>query len=972
MTNTDGKALFFAFISHKSCDSAIALRLQKFIEAYRLPTEIRKETGAPKFLAPICSYEIDFSSNPLKDEMDDKLSRSHYLILLCSKDLIKNNSKYVNYEIDTFIRTKREQGIDPSTRILPVIIDGEFDSPEDECCPDALKALGDKRPIGVNLKQYKNNREAFLHIISGMLDIDYAVLERRDKKRTKKTRITFSAVICLLLLCSCFLCEYFIPRKAHYLDFAMKNGLPVGIERLSRSEYTKINHYVITHQKHKIISLEYVNTKGNTEDLSNSIFYPDRPAIYRFDYNSGGLDNVTLLDKNGKPYFIQQYSGNNLTAVDFKDPADPTVPYYLGKGYESSPSALLEDRNIAMQGSVSRFQYQYSPDGYISALTFHRDNSGMPAEDSSVYGFEYVRDELGRAVEIYYLDALGNRRLNSEGIYCKKYFYNQSNQPVRIKNLDMQGNLTPDRYGVYTIAAEYNDKHQLISVSLLDADGNRASSEYYAYSCMQIDPETGIRMFFDKNEKPISDKGYCGIRLTYDDNGYNNGMVYLDENKNPVFNALAGYCSEQYENDKNGNPLRKSFFDTDGKPVNNADGYSEEHIEYNDLGLITKHSYYDKDLRSANYRDYGYSVQEFKYDDFGRELSVSYFGTESEPVDTLGPSFDFGYHKTETAYLHGANTKISLVYYDKDGNRTNAKMSSMGEIYSEAVLYTQNGVITSTEYFDKDGKPWGDITEYKVDYSPTAERIETAYVYDSSNNLIQTNVNTYNLLGVSTRLDMTEYGENGRVIGEASIHFDDSGKRKYSENKNYNPENGYPETEFTIEYNENEKSEVEIYINHTDADFHKSVTNIFYYPDMTLQREETAVFDINGTLRQQHNCFYDENGIMTNDERSFYENGKIKIRSKTKYHANGRWSEYTNTSFDENGLEKNSSTRTYDEDGNTLTDHTVMYTEGEKIISETIYHLDGTATRTTDVFLNDGSLLFSDTYYVDADGNRIK
>ena len=48
------------------------------------------------------------------------------------------------------------------------------------------------------------------------------------------------------------------------------------------------------------------------------------------------------------------------------------------------------------------------------------------------------------------------------------------------------------------------------------------------------------------------------------------------------------------------------------------------------------------------------------------------------------------------------------------------------------------------------------------------------------------------------------------------------------------------------------------------------------------------------------------------------------------------------------------------------------YTEGEKIISETVYHLDGTATRTTDVFLNDGSLLFSDTYYVDADGNRIK
>jgi len=205
MNPNGGKATFFAFISHKSTDSDIALKLQKFIESYRLPTEIRKKTNSPKFLSPICSYEVDFTSNPLNDEMYEKLSRSHFLILLCSQSLIQNDPKYINFEIETFIESKRQQGIDPRTRIIPVIIDGEFDSSEQECCPDALKALGENRPIAINLNNYKNRREAFLHIISGMLDIDYAVLENRDKKRRKNKRIMVASILFVALTCATFL-----------------------------------------------------------------------------------------------------------------------------------------------------------------------------------------------------------------------------------------------------------------------------------------------------------------------------------------------------------------------------------------------------------------------------------------------------------------------------------------------------------------------------------------------------------------------------------------------------------------------------------------------------------------------------------------------------------------------------------------------------------------------------------------------
>ena len=35
---TNGKAKYYAFISHKSADAKFALKLQKFIEGYNLPS----------------------------------------------------------------------------------------------------------------------------------------------------------------------------------------------------------------------------------------------------------------------------------------------------------------------------------------------------------------------------------------------------------------------------------------------------------------------------------------------------------------------------------------------------------------------------------------------------------------------------------------------------------------------------------------------------------------------------------------------------------------------------------------------------------------------------------------------------------------------------------------------------------------------------------------------------------------------
>jgi hypothetical protein len=336
----NGKAHYFAFISHKSKDSKFALQLQRFIETYNLPSQVRKKTNAPKRLTPICAYEMDFASNPLFDEMTDKLQKSQYLIVLCSKELLKSGTKYINYEIETFIRLKKEEGKDPLKYIIPIILSGSFDDPEQDCCPEALKALGDNCPIALDRQKYKSDRELFLHAISGMLDIDYAVLQNRDSKRRRCQAAVLASVATLLLVLSIGALDYYVPKHRHYQDFVIKNGLPVGIGELSRGEYRRMNaHYVITEQQRKITQLTHVNAYGRMIDHEYNWLNGDRPAKYVFTYADSELASVTYYKSSNIPLYVVQYSGASV--ADLKKPNDLSQPHYLNLDFEYPLSTLV-------------------------------------------------------------------------------------------------------------------------------------------------------------------------------------------------------------------------------------------------------------------------------------------------------------------------------------------------------------------------------------------------------------------------------------------------------------------------------------------------------------------------------------------------------------------------------------------------------------------------------------------------------
>lgn len=953
------KADYFAFISHKSMDSEYALKLQKFIESYTLPKAVRNSAEIPKRLSPVCTYEVDFAANPLLDEIREMLSKSKYLIVLCSKHVAENMAPYVNYEIETFVKIKKEQGINPLDRIIPIIIDRNFESVEAEAFyPRALKELGENFPIAVNRKLCKNDREVFIRAISGMIGVDYIILEDRDRKRERRKKLITAAVVLTFMVCAGFLGEYFIPRNYHYLDFVMKNGLPVGIERLSKAEYDDFEHYVITKKQHRIVELKYVNKKGKIIDHSQNGLHSDRPAVYGFDYTTGSkLAGVTYFNKSMVPYFIVQYSGNQITTADFKDPINSGEAYYIGYGYESDPSVLLTDYNITLHSSISRFVYEYTPDGFVKKVKFYADSTGRMAHDNSVFGFEYELDGLGRPVKQYFLDAEFCRRVNSEGIFCKEYVYDKDNNICETINRDSNGNITADRSGIYRTVRTYKN-HIMMSVEFYDKNGDRHEPDSYGYFRQVRDGDTYL--FYETDNSLRNDVDFCGVVYTYDENGFEETRTFINKDGNPVLEPIFGYSVRKYINDENGNPLIILFLNEDKKLVNNSDGYAKEVIEYNSRGQITKNSYFDENEAPADYCGYGYSIMMKEYDGFGRETAISYYNGDKKPVNTVGPILDYGYHRRENAYNYGAFTKITISHRDKDGNPVNIR-NSLDETYSSTEIFIQNGVLTSTKRFDKEQKIYGDYQEHSIEHSPTAERIETLLTYSQDKILKNKTVTTYDVRGVEKTKEIYSYYDGKEVLYYTKCEYSEKGKIVSDYTVQYS-EDGALINESGTKYDENGNAAYYLLVSHEESDDDNFIEFLEvenqYRDDNTIMMSERTSKNCEEAIIGISRYNYDENELITHTETYSYADGNVN--SKNVFYYNTEQKVYK------------SEFERYDDEGNYTSYNQTNYRNGEiEQTLDTVWKPDGSKNTIFVLYDSDGNVISEIVRRYDADGELI-
>ena len=171
-----------AFISyrHAEKDIAVAEKLHRVLETYRIPNKLAKKFGKKSISRVFRDRDELPTSSNLSDNINQALENSEYLIVICSPKT--PGSIWVRKEIETFIKL---HGYD---RVLALLIEGE---PADSFPPELL-TLPDGtavEPLAADIRA-ETKREAFkllkiekLRLLSALIGCRYDDLKQRHRER---------------------------------------------------------------------------------------------------------------------------------------------------------------------------------------------------------------------------------------------------------------------------------------------------------------------------------------------------------------------------------------------------------------------------------------------------------------------------------------------------------------------------------------------------------------------------------------------------------------------------------------------------------------------------------------------------------------------------------------------------------------------------------------------------------------------
>ena len=198
-----------AFISYSHVDARWGKWLHSAIEAYRPPTRALAGTAR---IRPVFRDDEESAASPdLAAAISKALEQSDALVVICSPHSAR--SKWINKEIGEFKALGREN------RIFGVIVDGKPYDPTNNCFPPNFLSevvihepgTAFLEPLAIDVRVY-GRHDTMLKVVSGLLNISYDVLKRRDRQRA--IRRVIIASLAMFLLFSMYATSLFFQARA--------------------------------------------------------------------------------------------------------------------------------------------------------------------------------------------------------------------------------------------------------------------------------------------------------------------------------------------------------------------------------------------------------------------------------------------------------------------------------------------------------------------------------------------------------------------------------------------------------------------------------------------------------------------------------------------------------------------------------------------------------------------------------------
>ncbi len=465
-----------------------------------------------------------------------------------------------------------------------------------------------------------------------------------------------------------------------YADYVDSFGLPEGIFPLEKSELQhRRYHYRFEYRgvqfgnsphadsagwniwkllggRRRLVRVVQADSRGcpfvwSIPDDQPAFLYADRPSTQDFLYdrdarlreiNCRGYSDMSEVNPQGIRVEL-----SNVSADDGIVTTNGLLQFFSGEGrlvqaFRRSESTSSVVGDVSPQRS-SIVQYRVFRDerGRVLRCYFLDARAYNVPEGDGLFGFEYAAyDDYGRPQVKWYLvhqdgGAYG-RGTNKIGVAGEKVIYSGRNL-FQMKFVDSTESPVRGPYGWKVRENRVDEHDNVCSVLYKNESGDmECLSKGYAGYGASYDESSRMTMlsYLDADLNPtLSDNGFARIGIAYDASGNIHGLSYLDCDGKPVFHK-EGYAARVFDVDADGTLTRETCLGTNGLPIACKNGYASMGIEYGttEEGVDCKlESYFDADGRPT-VDVHGVAKYIREYDKRGNEVKVSCYGTNETLV----------------------------------------------------------------------------------------------------------------------------------------------------------------------------------------------------------------------------------------------------------------------------------------------------------------------------------------------------
>lgn len=406
-------------------------------------------------------------------------------------------------------------------------------------------------------------------------------------------------------------------------------------------------------------------------------------AGYRRAYDDKGREvRREFVDKNGELTFIKDgYAGwertfdergNESQRIFFGPDKKPVTQFEQVAGWinEFNEQGRIVRRTfLGVDGKprmhkdgYASWEHKFDPVGNRIESSYHGPDGELVDAASGCAKIVNRFNAERRNIADDYVTATGRRAL-VDGVGGKRYEFDDRGNIVKVSYVGQDGEPGVHPAGNASFTANY------------DTRGNRIREEYW-----------------DKDGRPYSlgAGAACRFQTTFDDWGRSVEVRYFDAQGDPAINE-DGYHRSLQRYDEKGNQVEYQTFDVADRPTAGQSGYAGWTAEYNRFGSITKIVWHDAEGKPGN-ANLQCPARSAQYDEKQNRIALVSMDASGNVVDPpsfaqLVNEYDPRGYLTKTAYLDSKNQPIAVNGYAAEVRR-----------------YDPRGDHVLTEYHDEQGK----------------------------------------------------------------------------------------------------------------------------------------------------------------------------------------------------------------------------------------------------------------------------